>query len=390
MDTLLIYNYYSKRSDFICRVRFRNTLPPLNGEPKYLPINPRPERYGPYRQTAFEDERLYEPAFQPEETVPRHALLMEYLEEFDKQSSSDCKLSHTTKACFTAVAHIRNVAKNVETIAPEDAKFLSDDLYHQLNEQEEAAIVAKKVEKAETAGNAPGVAAHLPVLSQKKSINIFHNPKKQGKPLPTTAIAIQQKSRTQTTVTRRNIEKVRDYSTRQKRVAAVENTFKVPELEEIRHPRTGKRAKRVFPLIPDTICRDNIYTVTSFQLDPADVQRIKKRKLKEHQQPLNDDDDEDDMFGDSQDNEQPKLRPSALDATDRGILRPVTNPEDEDDQYLIWFLPNEEGTKKLVEQKTEGPDPAKLAKEVKDRDWIASRFLSRLEAYNLSCLAYIL
>lgn len=248
-------------------------------------------------------------------------------------------------------------------------KFLSDDLYHQLHEQEQAAIAAKKVEKAETPGNAPGVAAHLPVLSQKKSINIFHNPKRQGKLSRTaaaTAAAGQQKSRSSTTTTttptiKRVVEKVRDYSTREKRVAAVENTFKVPDLEEIRHPRSGKKAKRIFPMLPDTYCRDNVYTVTTFQLDPADVQRMKKRKLKQQQQ-----EEEDDIFGDSQETaKRQKLRPSALDATDRGILRPVSNPEDEDDQYLIWFLPDEEGTKRLVEQKTEGPDPSKLTSEVR-------------------------
>lgn len=125
--------------------------------------------------------------------------------------------------------------------------------------------------------------------------------------------------------------KKRDYSSLEDQLAGVENTFK-PLPSNLQHPKTKSRAKKIIPLLPDMECWENIYTIGQFSAEPADEGRIAKRKA----MGLN-----------------PSKRPrcSESDATDRGILRPMVNPHDPDDTYLVWFLPDNESTKRLVRQK---------------------------------------
>ncbi|RCH80255.1 hypothetical protein CU098_000622, partial [Rhizopus stolonifer] len=124
----------------------------------------------------------------------------------------------------------------------------------------------------------------------------------------------------------------RSYDTTREQVAGIENTFK-PVPVDLQHPQTKSKARKITPLLPDMACWENIYTIGQFSAEPADEPRKAKRKA----------------YASSNDPDQP--RPSALDGTDRGILRPMVNPHDPSDTYLVWFLPNGESTARLVQQK---------------------------------------
>jgi hypothetical protein len=126
--------------------------------------------------------------------------------------------------------------------------------------------------------------------------------------------------------------KKRSYASRQEQLAGVENTFK-PLPQTLQHPQTKSRAKKIIPLLPDMQCWENIYTIGQFNAEPADEGRVSKRKALESKATPG------------------RPRYSEIDATDRGILRPMVNPHDPDDTYLVWFLPDSESTKRLVRQK---------------------------------------
>lgn len=126
--------------------------------------------------------------------------------------------------------------------------------------------------------------------------------------------------------------KKRNYSTLEDQLAGVENTFK-PLPANLQHPQTKAKAKKIIPLLPDMDCWENIYTIGQFSAEPADEGRMAKRKALNNAQ------------------NEVRPRPSETDATDRGILRPMVNPHDPDDTYLVWFLPDGESTKRLVRQK---------------------------------------
>ncbi|KAG0796939.1 hypothetical protein G6F21_000925 [Rhizopus arrhizus] len=123
--------------------------------------------------------------------------------------------------------------------------------------------------------------------------------------------------------------KKRSYDTMQEQIAGIENTFK-PVSTDLRHPQTKSKVKKITPLLPDMNCWENIYTIGQFSVEPADEARKAKRRAVA---PVN------------------NVRPSAIDATDRGILRPMVNPHDPTDTYLVWFLPDSSSTARLVQQK---------------------------------------
>ena len=130
--------------------------------------------------------------------------------------------------------------------------------------------------------------------------------------------------------------KKHSYNTPEEQIAGVENTFKQLDLNTLRHPQTKSKAKKITPLLPDMQCWENIYTIGQFSAEPADESRLQKRRIAELQP-------------DFDASKRPRF--SETDATDRGILRPMVNPHDPEDTYLVWFLPDNDSTKRLVNQK---------------------------------------
>lgn len=126
------------------------------------------------------------------------------------------------------------------------------------------------------------------------------------------------------------------YLERDHRVAFMEKMFDGSYHSEMTHPRTGKRVKRMYDVIQDDIVPDTTYTLCTFTDNPADRVRLNKRK---HLGP-----------------ELQGRQAATLDGTDRGILRPFSNPHDPNDSYLIWFLPNEQGTERLLQHKQDPTD----------------------------------
>jgi RNA polymerase II-associated factor 1 len=130
--------------------------------------------------------------------------------------------------------------------------------------------------------------------------------------------------------------KKRSYSTLEEQLAGVENTFKRLDKDSLQHPQTKKRAKKIIPLLPDMECWTNVYTIGQFSADPADEARLARRKTME-------------MDPNFDLTNHPRF--SEIDATDRGILRPMVNPHDAEDTYLVWFLPDSDSKERLVRQK---------------------------------------
>lgn len=134
--------------------------------------------------------------------------------------------------------------------------------------------------------------------------------------------------------------KIKSYNTRQEQIAGVENTFKqLPS--NLQHPQTKAKAKKIIPLLPDMECWENIYTIGQFNTEPADENRLKKRKQIENTPGFD---------------ASKRPRFSETDAADRGILRPMVNPHDPEDAYLAWFLPDSESSKRLIYQKQDPID----------------------------------
>lgn len=129
--------------------------------------------------------------------------------------------------------------------------------------------------------------------------------------------------------------KKRSYNTLEAQIAGIENTFKQPSAD-LRHPQTKSKAKKITPLLPDMECWENIYTIGQFSAEPADEVRLAKRRA---------------IAASPGYDASKRPRFSETDATDRGILRPMVNPHDPEDTYLVWFLPDNESTKRLVQQK---------------------------------------
>lgn len=143
--------------------------------------------------------------------------------------------------------------------------------------------------------------------------------------------------------------KKRSYATIEEQLTGVENTFKPLDIETLVHPQTKKKAIKIMPLLPDMTCWENIYTIGQFSAEPADEARLAKRRAVER-------DSDVDL------SKLPQF--SEMDAADRGILRPMVNPHDSDDTYLVWFLPDAKSTERLREQKGD-PLHTDLSGEVK-------------------------
>ncbi|ORX43701.1 hypothetical protein DM01DRAFT_1340661 [Hesseltinella vesiculosa] len=125
------------------------------------------------------------------------------------------------------------------------------------------------------------------------------------------------------------------YRTHESQMDGIAKTFVQPDVETLSHPRTKKRAKRCTPILPDVQCWDTTYTLGQFPGDPADAPRLRKRQAN---------------------SSTTSQALSEQDGTDRGILQPISNPHDPNDNYLIWFLPDEESTSLLKRQKVNADD----------------------------------
>lgn len=114
----------------------------------------------------------------------------------------------------------------------------------------------------------------------------------------------------------------RSYETREEQLDAIERTFEPPT--HYQHPRKKHlKVKATYPIFPDASVEDNVYTIAQFTAKPSTDDR--------------------------------QLDQSQDDNTDRGIFRPISNPHDPSDSYLIWFLPDQASTKRL-KRKAEHPE----------------------------------
>ncbi|KAI8088094.1 RNA polymerase II-associated [Gilbertella persicaria] len=274
------------RSDYICRVRYRNTLPPVPYAPKMLTIPSLVERHVPYQSTSLVEQTPYSLIMDQSASIPFDKALVDYLDAME--------------------SHPEEVSEPMEGVAEEDKILMSEPT----DGQGASGLYTRKP-------NVTWLRRSEYIAQETRGISN----RKEG---------VENKFAMSAAAAKK-----RNYSTREEQIAGVENTFK-PLPEDLRHPQTKSRAKKIIPLLPDTECWENIYTIGQFSTEPADEARMAKRRAVESSPGFN-----------------PSKRPrfSETDATDRGILRPMVNPHDPDDTYLVWFLPDAESTKRLVKQK---------------------------------------
>ncbi|KAI9276063.1 RNA polymerase II-associated [Sporodiniella umbellata] len=267
------------RSDYICRVRFRNTLPPIPFAPKMLTIPSLIDRHNPYQSNSLIEQTPHSFTMDQSSSIP-----------FDKAFIDNLDILENNADRATMV-----------NISEEDKILLS----------------------APRDGDVgAGSASRRPnVTWLRRSEYIAH----EARVIKSRKEGVENKfARSGESARKRNYDSIED------QVAGIENTFR-PVPQDLQHPQTKSRAKKITPLLPDMACWENIYTIGQFSAEPADELRKAKRRAVAHQPG------------------QP--RPSALDGTDRGILRPMVNPHDSSDTYLVWFLPNSDSTSRLVQQK---------------------------------------
>ncbi|KAI9493333.1 RNA polymerase II-associated [Zychaea mexicana] len=281
------------RSDYLCRVRYRNTLPPLPFAPKLLTMPSLQERHAEYQSLDFEDKIPFPLQIDQSYSIPFDRSLVEYLDAMETNPEE--------------------ITRAGEEIAEEDRILLTPPT----DEQQSNRI---KMERR-------------PNVSWLRRVDTLGLPK-PTQPRKKDAVAAAAAAAAASHNTKRPLH----YTWEECQTKLLAG-FQPPDVEALRHPRTKCKAKRVVPVLPNYKCDNAIYTIVNFGADPADEKRLAKRRLQS----------KDDA--DSEREGIKRLRSSAKDATDRGILRPITNPHDPDDSYLIWFLPDKEGTARLVQEK---------------------------------------
>ncbi|KAG2226001.1 hypothetical protein INT45_002467, partial [Circinella minor] len=284
------------RSDYLCRVRYRNTLPPLPFAPKLLTIPSLQERHAEYQSLSLEDKIPFPLQVDQSYSIPFDRSLIEYLDAMETNPEE--------------------ITRAGEEIAEEDKILLTPPT----DEQQTSQIR----------------------MERRPNVSWLRTVETPG--LLTPAKPVQPRRRKDPQQTNKQTVNYTWNDCQSKLLM----DFRAPDIESLRHPRTNCKAKRIIPVTPNFNCSNTIYTIANFGADPADEKRLAKRKQ--------------DIDGDEYRPESIKrLRPSAKDATDRGILRPITNPHDSNDSYLIWFLPDKEGVTRLVQEKANAQELVKNA-----------------------------
>lgn len=76
--------YNSKfRSDFICRVRYRNQLPAIPYGPKMLTIPSLVERHVPYQTTSLVEQTPYSLTMDQSAAIPFDKSIVDYLDAYE-------------------------------------------------------------------------------------------------------------------------------------------------------------------------------------------------------------------------------------------------------------------------------------------------------------------
>ncbi|ORE10714.1 hypothetical protein BCV72DRAFT_285565 [Rhizopus microsporus var. microsporus] len=273
------------RTDYICRVRYRNTLPPVPYAPKMLTIPSLIERHVPYQSNSLIEQTPYSLVMDQSAAIPFDKALVDYVDALETNPDEVLRL--------------------VDEVAEEDKILLTP---------------------PRDAQNGAGASSRKPnVTWLRRSEYIAH----ETRGAPSRKEGVENKFAMSGAAAKK-----RSYDTMKEQIAGIENTFK-PLPSDLRHPQTKARAKKITPLLPDMACWENIYTVGQFSIEPADEARKAKRRA----------------LAATENEAKDRPRPSATDGTDRGILRPMVNPHDPTDTYLVWFLPDEASTTRLVQQK---------------------------------------
>ncbi|KAI8359068.1 RNA polymerase II-associated [Choanephora cucurbitarum] len=274
------------RSDYICRVRYRNALPPVPYPPKMITIPSLIERHVPYQSTSLVEQTPYSLVMDQSASIPFDKALVDYLDAMETNPEE--------------------VNEDIEEVAEEDRILLTEP-------------------KGDTSSTGFSARKHN-VTWLRRSEYIAQ----ETRGLANRREGVENKFAMSAAAARK-----RNYNTLEDQIAGVENTFK-PLPSDLRHPQTKAKAKKIIPVLPDTESWENIYTIGQFSTEPADELRMAKRRAIESSPGFD---------------ASKRPRFSETDATDRGILRPMVNPHDPDDTYLVWFLPDSESTKRLVKQK---------------------------------------
>ncbi|KAI8987646.1 RNA polymerase II-associated [Mycotypha africana] len=284
-------------SDYICRVRYRNTLPALPHAPKMLTIPSLINRHVAYSSNNLVEKLPYPLIMDPGQTIPADQAIVDYLDAMETNPD--------------------DVNNAIAEVAEEDRILLT----------------RPRDEQSKTSNGSSSLYTHkkpnVTWLRRSEYISAAHDTRST----PIRKEGVENKFAMSAAAAKKH-----SYNTRQAQIAGIENTFKRPEVENLRHPQTKAKAVKTTPLLPDMECWENIYTIGQFNTDPADEKRLQKRKAPEEEQSI-------------EEQSNKRARWSERDATDRGILRPMVNPHDPEDTYLVWFLPDEDSTKRLVNQK---------------------------------------
>ncbi|KAF7728496.1 RNA polymerase-associated factor [Apophysomyces ossiformis] len=269
------------RTDFICRVRYRNTLPPIPFAPKLLAIPALTEKHVRCESTSnLADRTLYSLHTDPAFAVPFDNAVVEYINEMETNHEEATRI----------VEEIAEEDKILLTSPPEENKEKRPSTKPNVTWLRRSEYIAADTRTSTVRREAM---EHQFAMSGRKATFNYQ-----------------------------------DYITREGQVKGVEDTFRQPDLGSLWHPKTKAKAKRIIPLLPDMMCWENIYTIGQFNQDPSDDRRQTKRRRQESKDP------------------------QQTEAVDRGILRPIANPHDPSDNYLIWFLPDEDASRRLKKQKS--------------------------------------
>ncbi|KAI8065848.1 RNA polymerase II-associated [Gongronella butleri] len=281
------------RGDYVCRVRYRNKLPAIPFGAKLVDLPALATRNVEYKTNSLIEQTPHALALDSVSVVPFDKLIVDYLDNME---------SH-----------------------PELSRR-GNSPPGQVSEEDSILMIPPR---EETGAGGASKRSHVTWLRRSEYIaTTSSKPQQQQQVSATRDIRSSKMSRAD--------REAHIYRTAESQIQGILKTFVPPDVSSLQHPRTKKKAKAITPVLPDWHLQHNVYTLGQFPADPADAHRLRKRQRAAESSSSH--------------------APSQEDATDRGILRPISNPHDANDTYLIWFLPDDESTPIIKRQKTNPDD----------------------------------
>ncbi|OZJ07020.1 hypothetical protein BZG36_00015 [Bifiguratus adelaidae] len=282
-------------SDFLCKLRYRNDLPPLPFAPKLVKLPDLTSRFCKYEANELVESSLHQLPADEDMGMPIDQSLITWLEKAEDEADVD----------------------QPRTMLSEEDKML---------------MATPADSSANAATGLTGGKGRPLVTWLRRSEYISNEDSKTATGGGSVEARFGFSARKARTTT---------YPDTDLQLRGIKETFKTTHLSELRHPtKPHLQAVESWPVLPDFSSWSNVYTLGQFDENPAeDKDKDQERALR--QKP--------------NEEEYQAIIDKMHKQTEHGVLRPMTikTAKDTRENYLIWFLPDQETTERLSKRKAD-------------------------------------